>query len=326
MTTTAGGEPHEPRPRDGERSRRSTLRWVVRAFYALSAVFVLVAFASAVDRASGRAIPSIPAMGVSFLALVTALRFSASSWASLLPGEASPVELRRCVYSSQLGKYIPGGVVQGVGQVAIAGRHGIPVRTAFPAYVVYAGHAAFGSLVAGGVLATQAATVGVGWACAAAGIAVVSATTVSRRVLDFGLRLAQRIVPRLRRLGPLPTQARLARGFMLQIAFAILQGVSYAVLLRSLEPDVPVLAAVGANAVAFGLGLLAVPVPSGLLVREGLLVAILHPVAGVAAIVTAAIVQRLVAIAAETLMLVANRLAPTPRSHVSAPVDLQGAP
>ena len=65
------------------------------------------------------------------------------------------------------------------------------------------------------------------------------------------------------------------------------------------------------------------PVPSGLLVREALLVAILQPVAGAAAIVTAAIVQRLVAIAAEVVMLVANRLAPTASSHVTAPADLR---
>jgi hypothetical protein len=111
---------------------------------------------------------------------------------------------------------------------------------------------------------------------------------------------------------------------VLQVAFALLQGASFAALMRSLDHDVPVLAAVGANALAFGLGLLALPVPSGLLVREGLLVAMLHPVAGAAAIVTAAIVQRLVAIAAEVVMLVANRVAPTASSHVTAPADLGG--
>jgi glycosyltransferase 2 family protein len=316
--------PQAAPPSTGAGRRR--LRWLLGAFYAASAVFVLVAVASTVDRASGRAIPSIAAIGFSFVALIVALRCSASAWAALLPGEASPVELRRCVYSSQLGKYVPGGVVQGVGQVAIAGRHGIPVRTAFPAYVVYAGHAALGSLVAGAVLASQASAVGAGWAFGALAMAAVAVTSVSRRVLDLGLRLAQRVVTRLRRLGPLPGQAQLTRGFVFQVAFALLQGASYAALLRSLDHDVPVLAAVGANAIAFGIGLLAVPVPSGLLVREGVLVAILHPVAGAAVIITAAIVQRLVGIAAEVVMLVANRLMPTSRSHVTAPVDLQGAP
>jgi hypothetical protein len=319
----AGDEPVE-----GELSTPAAhhrkLRWLLGAFYALSAVFVLAAIASTVDRASGRVVPSIAAIGFSLVALMVALRCSASAWASLLPGEAPGVELRRCVYSSQLGKYVPGGVVQGVGQVALAGRSGVPLRTAFPAYVVYAGHAALGSLVAGGVLATQAPTVGWEWALAALAMAVVSVAFVARPVLVAGLGLAQRLVPRLRRLGPLPAQGRLTRGLVLQVAFALLQGASFAALMRSLDHDVPVLAAVGANALAFGLGLLALPVPSGLLVREGLLVAMLHPVAGAAAIVTAAIVQRLVAIAAEVVMLVANRVAPTASSHVTAPADLGG--
>ena len=104
---------------------------------------------------------------------------------------------------------------------------------------------------------------------------------------------------------------------------------SFAVLLRSLDHDVPVLAALGANAMAFGLGLLAVPVPAGLRVRAGVLVAIRHPVAGAATVVTAAVVQRLAAIAVEIVMLGANRLAPRapsgPGTDTVAP-DLQGTP
>jgi hypothetical protein len=292
----------------------------------LSAVFVLVAVASTLDRADGRVIPSLGAITVAFVTLMLALRCSASAWAALLPGEAAPVELRRCVYASQLGKYVPGGVVQGVGQVAIAGRHGIALRTAFPAYIVYAGHAALGSLVAGLVLLTQVSAVGAAWAVMAGLLGVVGLASVSRRLLDAGLRLMQRLVSRLRRIGPLPSQPALTRGFAFQVAFALLQGVSFAVLLRSLDPSVPFVAAMGANAVAFGLGLLALPVPSGLLVREGILIAILHPVAGAGVVVTAAVVQRLAAIAAEVVMLGANRAAPTPSTRAKAPAELRGAP
>jgi hypothetical protein len=325
MTLPDDASLEEPR-HPADEARRRKLRWLLVAFYILSAVFVLVAVASTLDRTDGRVIPSIGAVGFALVALMLALRCSASAWASLLPGAAAPVELRRCVYASQFGKYVPGGVVQGVGQVAIAGRLGIPLRTAFPAYVVYAGHAALGSLVAGVVLTTQASSVGIRWAVVAGLLAAVAITSLSRRVLEVGLRLAQRVVSRLRRIGPLPSQAALTRGFILQVAFALLQGASFAALLRSLDHDVPVVAAVGANALAFGLGLLAVPVPSGLLVREGLIIAILHPVAGAATVVTAAVVQRLTAIAAEALMLVANRLASRPSAHTAAPVDLRGAP
>lgn len=309
-----------------DEARRTTLRWLLGAFYVLSAVFVLVAIASTLDRADGRVIPSISAIAFALAALMVSLRCSASAWASLVPGQAAPVELRRCVYASQLGKYVPGGVVQAVGQVAIARRLGIPLRTALPAYVVYGGHAALGSLVAGLVLVTQAWAVGMPWAVAAGLLGALAITSASRRVLEVALRLAQRVVSRLRRVGPLPSQAALTRGFTLQVAFALLQGASFAALLRSLDHDVPIVAAVGANAVAFGLGLLALPVPSGLLVREGLLIAILHPVAGAGTVVTAAVVQRLTAIAAEVLMLGANRVSPTPSSQIAAPVDVEGAP
>jgi glycosyltransferase 2 family protein len=319
---SSAGEPRPP----ADDARRTKLRWLLGAFYLLSAVFVIVAAASTLDRTEGRVIPSIGAIGFALVALMAALRCSASAWASLLPGEAAPLDLRRCVYASQLGKYVPGGVVQAAGQVAIAGQQGIPLRTAFPAYVVYAGHAAFGSLVAGAILTTQASAVGMRWAVVAGLLGAVAITSASRRVLEAGLRVAQRVVSRLRRIGPLPRQAALTRGFVLQVAFALLQGASFAALLRSLDHDVPVAAAVGANALAFGLGLLAVPVPSGLLVREGLLIAILHPVAGAATVVTAAVVQRLAAIAAEVLMLVANRFAPRPSSHAPAPADIRGAP
>jgi len=324
--TSPDGESSTASPTRDQGAGHARLRVLLRVFYLLSAVFVLVAIGSTLDRADGRVLPSLHAIAFAFVTLGIALRSSASAWAALLPGEATPLELRRCVYASQLGKYVPGGVVQAVGQVAIAGRYAIPLRTAFPAYVVYAGHAALGSLVAGVVLVTQASAVGGRWALLAGLLGVVSLMSISRRVLEWALRLAQRVVSRLRRIGPLPAQRALTRGFALQVVFALLQGVSFAVLLRSLDHDVPFAAAMGANALAFGLGLLALPVPSGLLVREGLLIAILHPVAGAATVVTAAVVQRLTAIGAEVVMLAANRAAPKPSAHTTAPADLRGAP
>lgn len=307
MSGAVSAPPNEPAP-GGDGTGRPRLRWVLGTFYMVSAVFVLVAVASTLDRAGDRVFPSVPAIMFAFVALAAALRATASGWAALVDDQGVPVQLRRCVYASQLGKYVPGGVVQAVGQVAIAGNIGIPLRTAFPAYVVYAGHVALGSVATGTVLASQASSVGVRWAVVGAcgAIAVLSA---SRPLLQAAVRVSQRFVPRLRRMGPVPGQSALLRCFGLQVVFAVLQGLAFAILLRSLAPGLPLVAAVGAHALAFGIGLLAVPVPSGLLVREGLLVAILHPVAGAAAIVTAAIVQRLVAIGVELLMVVANSLA-----------------
>lgn len=308
---------------DGEITPKGRLRWLLGTFYLVSAVFVLVAIASSLDRAGERVVPSVPAISVALIALTVALRATASGWSALVKGEASAPELRRCVYASQLGKYVPGGVVQAVGQVAIAGRIGIPLRTAFPAYIVYAGHVAFGALAVGAVLVSQSASVGVQWAVIG-GLCVLAVVAASRPLLEVGVRIGQRFVPRLRRMGPLPDQGALLRCFALQMVFAVLQGLAFAVLVRSLDPDVPVLAAIGANAIAFGLGLLAVPVPSGLLVREGLLIAILHPVAGAATVVTAAIVQRLAAIAAEFVMLAASSVARRRATRVRQRLETRG--
>jgi 2-polyprenyl-3-methyl-5-hydroxy-6-metoxy-1,4-benzoquinol methylase len=302
----------------------ATLKWLLGAFYTASAIAVLVAIASSVDRASGRVFPSIVAIVCAFLALVGALRCLASAWASLLPGRAPARELRRCVYASQPGKYIPGGVVNTVGQLALARQAGVGLKSAVPAYVVYTAHAAFGSLAVGAVLATSASAVGARWALLATGLGLVAVASASRPVLERMLNLAQRIVPRLRTIEPLPDQKAMTRGFVLQMGFAALQGTGYAVLLRSVDRDVPFVAALGAYALAFGLGLLAVPVPSGLLVREAILVAVLHPVAGVAAVVTAAVVQRLVAITAELSVLAVNRLAPHRPVRNIRPTSLRG--
>lgn len=301
-----------------------TLKWLLGAFYTASAIAVLVAIASTVDRASGRVLPSIVAIVFAFLSLVGAMRLLASAWASLLAGKAAARDLRRCVYASQPGKYIPGGVVNTVGQMALARQAGVALRSAVPAYVVYTAHAAFGSLAVGAVLATSVSAVGGRWALLATGLALVAVASAARPVLEAMVNLAQRVVPRLRTIEPLPSQVALIRGFVLQMGFAALQGTAFAVLVRSIDRDVPFVAALGAYALAFGLGLLAVPVPSGLLVREAILVAVLHPVAGVATVVTAAVVHRLVAITAELTMLAANRFAPHRPVRNTRPANLRG--
>jgi len=301
--------PSEPPPPDAlEASPPPRLRRVLRVFYVVSAGFVLVAVASGLDRAEGRVVPSIVALGVALAFAVVAGRVSASGWAALVPGRAPRRDLRRCVYASQLGKYVPGGVVQAAGQVAIAVQIGIPARDALPAYLVFALHVVLGSLAIGALLATQSAVVGAGWAVLG-GLGLLSCALVARPLVAWLVGLVQRVVHRLQRLGPLPPQPAMCRCFAMQLAFALGQGVAFAILLHSVDPDAPLVAAIGAHAFAFGVGLLAVPVPSGLLLREGLMVAVLHDAVPAGTVVTAAIFQRLVTIAAEVLLIAANRSA-----------------
>ncbi len=60
-------------------------------------------------------------------------------WAALVVDRLDRRTARLCVYGSQLGKYIPGGVAQAAGQVGIAMRAGLPSRDAMTAYLLFAG-------------------------------------------------------------------------------------------------------------------------------------------------------------------------------------------
>jgi uncharacterized membrane protein YbhN (UPF0104 family) len=94
--------------------------------------------------------------------------------------------------------------------------------------------------------------------------------------------------------------------FARQVLFALGQGVAFTLVLRSIYPDAPIVASVAAHSFAFGVGLLAVPIPSGLLVREGLLVAVLQASVPGGTVVTAAIFQRLITIGVEVAMIGAS--------------------
>jgi glycosyltransferase 2 family protein len=285
--------------------RRSRLRHLLKLFYVVSAIFVLLAVSSTVDRTEGRSIPSLEATLLAFACCAVALRASASGWVSLIGDKAPRHHLLRAVYASQPGKYVPGGIMQGAGQVGLATNAGVPLRDAMPAYLVYAGHIALASLVVGSLLATQASVVGSGWALVG-GLGVLAIIPVRRACVDWILRVLTRVVPRLARAGPLPSQRAMYACFGRQVLFALAQGTAFTIVLHSIAPDAPIVASTSAYAFAFGVGLLAVPVPSGLLVREGLLVAILQSAVSGGTVVTAAIFMRLITIGVEVAVIGAN--------------------
>lgn len=296
------------------RSRPSRARILLGLFYVGGSIFVLVAVTSTLDRAAGRISPTPAAVAIAFCFSSLALRSTARGWVELIAADASRHELARSVYVSQLGKYVPGGVMQAAGQLGMATRAGVPLRDALPAYLAYAGQVAAASLLLGSILVTQVSVVGGSWAVIG-GLGSIAILAAWRPVAAGALRWAARVLPRISRMGQLPAQASLYRCFARQLLFALGQGAAFATLLRALDPGAPILAAVAAHSFAFGVGLLAVPVPSGLLVREGILIAILHSSVPGGSVVTAAIFLRLIAISTEVLMIVSTWLTARSRAR-----------
>ncbi len=140
------------------------------------------------------------------------------------------------------------------------------------------------------------------WVAAAVGAAVVAATMLHRAVPRFAIRIASK---RVRRLAPLedhllPTAA-LVRVFAAYVAGAMLVGTSFWLAALALGADVSPLTAIAVYNLAGVAGMLAIAVPGGVGVREGVVVALLSGVVSPPVALAAALVARLAGIVADLI-------------------------
>src|SRR6266516_7535109 len=120
---------------------------------AIGLLFLVVAFRSNWHRSRQQVLPSPWALGEAFVLVLTGLALAGRGWGSLLTGEASGAALASGYYTSQLGKYVPGGVWQAVGQVGLARRAGVSTSSAVTAFPVHAiAQATAGGTVGAGLL------------------------------------------------------------------------------------------------------------------------------------------------------------------------------
>ncbi len=274
--------------------RRRGIRW--KAVIGLAGlVGLVIATVSTIDETRGQALPS-PAFLTAALALHTlALVFAARGWIALFPPDANRLDLSMALFASQLTKYLPaGGLVQVASQVALSSEKGTVGRAALrmPVFAICGLMAAL-TLGAGVALDGDLPW----WGRTLAVCSLLGLTMLNRGMLQAVLRTVGRFVPRVPEPEDLPSQWSILRcyGWMLlnMAAFAL----AFIVLLGDVTEIEP-LAAGAAIAASWAVGYAVVVVPSGMVVREAVLVAAL-PGLGAAPLLAASVAHRLVAFVAE---------------------------
>jgi uncharacterized membrane protein YbhN (UPF0104 family) len=282
-----------------EEQRRRFLPLVRKALTVLALVAVALAFRDALADAGSVEWPGLPRLLVSWLLAALGVLSAAWLWSGLFP-DLSYRDLVTGFSTAQLAKYLPGSVWQGVGQVLDAVRLGSGYARASALFVlqmwiqVIAG--AVVALPILGSLSTAQATV------ALVAIAVATAT-MWRPIL---VRVVATVLRWWRRNGNvqepptrlIPDQRQLLRSWSVALQTMLIVAASFAVLLGGTRVSgfVPV---IGAFAAAWVLGFLVVPLPAGVGVRELALVTLLGDEYGASSVLAAAVIHRLVTVAAE---------------------------
>jgi uncharacterized membrane protein YbhN (UPF0104 family) len=244
----------------------------------------------------------VPSLGTTVAAMCLLAAGQATvgyGWRRLVPVLSDPVASMWTFHATQPGKYLPLGVGQAVGQVALARDLGLPLRTAVAAW---ASHVAM-IIAAGGVVGTllvlHPSLGGVRW-LALGGI--LAGTAVHRSVLQHIVGAGARFTDRLPSPDDLPSQRCLAEAFFASVGFMVLHGLAFALLLPGSDRgSAGWLGLIGAYGIATGSSI-ASPFPAGLGVREALLVLLAG--AGAAATIAAAIVLRVATFTVEVALFV----------------------
>jgi hypothetical protein len=283
----------------------------VRALFGvLSVVFLTVAV-----RAGWDDIRAVEGIGWSSVVPATALQIVASvalarSWSEALPSTAPRRESVRRFLIVQPAKYIPGGIAQPLGQIGSVADLGVAWKEATAASLLHL----VGTVAAGGLLSVF--LVGAGDSIPRWVVSSVAASVVAG-VLLVVLALQGRLVRVLVRVGArLPgrfTEFR-PRSTTSVVAWAVvaigLMAVAYLLLCRGLGIDLPASVGVGAFALAWLFGFLALPFPAGIGVREALLVGSLGAWGPASLVVSVALVHRFLQMIAEGLLMVVARMRP----------------
>ncbi|MGH2747326.1 MAG: hypothetical protein ACRDKB_05325 [Actinomycetota bacterium] len=269
-----------------------------------------VAVARAVDDTHDQVMPSPGALAVAAVFGLIAILTSGRAWvvlfADVLESGAERLQLEGAYYVSQLTKYLPGGgVVQAASQVGLAASLGVPlgrVALAFPVSAV-------GSVAAGTTLGAGLVLSGVlpGWARALALLGLAAPVFLHRRLMTGVLRLARRAVGRIPAPNRLPSQRSILVYYGWAIASISASAAAYTVLLRSLTGEANPAVVFSASALSWAVGFLVVPIPSGIGIREAVLIAMI-PGVGTVSLLAASLAQRLLAIGADVAAVVTNRL------------------
>lgn len=301
-------EPSGPAPRSA--------RWKTIVLL-VGLIGLAVAARTAWRDAQGVQLPGVVPIAIALVLTRLSLATSARAWVALIGPPADPHLVKAALYQSQLVKYLPaGGVVQAAGQVAMTATQGVPIRRVTLAYLALAVETiAAGLLLASGLVLVDGPP---GWLRAIAPMGLLAPLLVHRRFLASVLRLAGRVSARVPGPDLLPPPRALWRAFGLVLCTQGLYASGYTVLLHAVDRDVPIVAATLGYIVAWVVGYVVVPLPSGVGVREAVLLAVV-PGTAAGPLLAASLAQRLVAIIVELGAAVGNRVGRVRASAPSSP-------
>jgi uncharacterized membrane protein YbhN (UPF0104 family) len=265
---------------------------------------IAIAAVSTVDDARDQALPAAGPLAIGLVLQVVALMFVERGWATLFPPHVDGRVLASGFYASQLTKYLPaGGLVQAASQVALSGPATGVGSAALRLPVFSLCIVAAGTTLGAGLVFVDSLPL---WGRVVAGLGLLVPILLDRRALALVLRTARRFVGRLPEPGALPPQRAILRCFAFGLGNMATYAISFAVLIGDIA-DVDPLTAAAAMCAAWVVGYVVVPLPSGLGVREAILIAAL-PGIPTASLLAASLAQRLLGIVAEAGLAGASRL------------------
>ena len=268
---------------------------------ALTVVFVAVAVFgfvySIVDawRDTNGRLPSVPRFVLAAVLWGCGLVASSFAW-SWIVGDRR-FQIRAGFVVSQLGKYVPGGILQAAGQVRLAKGHGVAVRRSVVSFMVMA-------VVQVSVGGVSLLALGITWSdgptwvrglCGFGGL--VALVLLDRRWMAFVLLR----VPRTREdLEESLASQRAILGAALALLFALACGSGgYSILLAGFGRAPQPALVMSTFVVAWTVGFIAVPIPSGIGIREAVIAAILHGTLSSSISVAASVYHRFAVVIAE---------------------------
>lgn len=241
-----------------------------------------------------------PTVAIVAIALALASTIAAAHvWVHLI-GTGDPRRLARSVYVSQLAKYLPvGGLAQIAGQVAMTAAQGIA-----------RGRIAGASLATVWVMVSAGATLSAGLSLVhgvplvvriVAPLGLLVPLTGHRRFVGTLRGLAERVTRRDLANVALPSARSASAAFVLAATNLALYGALAAVLARAQDSSVSPIAVALAYIAAWVVGFVCIPVPSGIGVREAVLVALL-PSVDPGVLLAASVGHRVAALTSEILL------------------------
>lgn len=267
--------------------------------------FLVVAFLESWDRSQGLPLVAWPRLLLAAVAVLASLHAGLRGWSALLG--VPPAALAPGFFTSQLGKYVPGGVWQAVGQVGYATSDAVSVRRASVGFVAFAVTQAISGALVGVLLAVAPGPVP-GWVRLAALGGLAGLVVVHRgwlvRLVGWAARLrgTELVGDEL-----VPSQGAIVRATAWGTVSMGCIGAAFAAALPAPVGGAEWATVALAFVVAWTVGFLAVPVPAGVGVREAVLLVTLGGLAGTSVLVTASVALRLIAMATEAVAIGVSR-------------------